>query len=32
LNPLTAQQNSENPEQHVLPQPQPVFPHSQIAP
>ena len=32
LAPLTAQQNSENPEQQVLPQPQPALPHSQIGP
>ncbi len=32
LAPLTAQQNSENPEQQVLPQPQPALPHSQMAP
>src|ERR1700685_2111300 len=32
LAPLTAQQNSENPEQQVLPQPHPALPHSQIEP
>jgi hypothetical protein len=32
LAPLTAQQNSENPEQQVLPQPQPALPHRQMAP
>src|SRR6516164_6189347 len=32
LYPLTAQQNSLKPAQHVLPQSQPVFPQSQIAP
>src|SRR5271156_5174481 len=32
LAPVTAQQNSENPEQQVLPQPQPALPHSQIDP
>ena len=32
LAPLTAQQNSEKPEQQVLPQPQPALPHSQIEP
>ena len=29
--PLTAQQNSLKPEQHVLPQSQPAFPHWQMA-
>jgi hypothetical protein len=32
LNPVTLQQKSVKPEQHVLPQPHPAFPHSQIFP